>query len=351
MRGVKASTAAPTGTFTKKIHSQPRYFVNTPPASTPTAAPLPPSAPQIPRALFRSVPSSKLVITIESAAGVMIAPPRPCTARATISIPSDCANPQTSEASVNSATPTMNTRRRPSRSAARPPSSRKPPKAIEYAVITHCRFSREKSRARPMDGSATLTIETSRIVMKNAVATTARIRQRWGFDVIALGYSEGRPLGNRAAEDGQEPLVVLVVSDRDADAASHWSHGEPSLEQGARELLRFVDPHVEKGRVRRKRLVAELAQTGCDSLALVEERAYLGRGLQRRDRERCGEGRQRRGMLALIQLCGDVAACEGIPHPGAGEPEHLRERAQHDHAFVDQAGGRLARVFEVRLVD
>ena len=118
----------------------------------------------------------------------MIAPPSPCTARDAISIPSDCASPHASEASVKSATPTMNTRRRPSRSAARPPSSRKPPNAIEYAVITHCRFSREKSSARPMDGSATLTIETSRIVMKNAVATTARIRQRCGFDAMAVPY-------------------------------------------------------------------------------------------------------------------------------------------------------------------
>ena len=69
----------PTGTLTKKIHSQPRYLVRTPPASTPTAAPEPPIAPQIPSALFRSAPSSKVVVMIESAAGVMIAAPRPCT--------------------------------------------------------------------------------------------------------------------------------------------------------------------------------------------------------------------------------------------------------------------------------
>jgi hypothetical protein len=50
--------------------------------------------------------------------------------------------------------------------------------------MTHCRFSREKWRARLIEGSATLTIETSRMVMKNAVATTARILQRWGFDVM-----------------------------------------------------------------------------------------------------------------------------------------------------------------------
>ena len=43
--------------------------------------------------------------------------------------------------------PARNTRRRPSRSAARPPSSRKPPKTSAYALITHCRFSCENPRS------------------------------------------------------------------------------------------------------------------------------------------------------------------------------------------------------------
>src|SRR5262249_12488845 len=96
--------------------------------------------------------------------------------------------PQTSEAAVKITTPTRKTRRRPSRSAARPPSRRKPPNAIAYAVMTHCRFSCENFRSFAIDGSATLTIETSRIVMKNAVATTARIRQRCGSGGIRQPY-------------------------------------------------------------------------------------------------------------------------------------------------------------------
>ena len=40
----------------------------------------------------------------------------------------DAASPHASEASAKSAVPAMNTRRRPSRSAARPPSSSRPPK-------------------------------------------------------------------------------------------------------------------------------------------------------------------------------------------------------------------------------
>ena len=48
----------------------------------------------------------KVVVTIESAAGEMIAAPRPWTARALISTPELLAKPQTSEASVNSVRPT-----------------------------------------------------------------------------------------------------------------------------------------------------------------------------------------------------------------------------------------------------
>ncbi len=104
-RGASASAITPTGTFTKKIHSQPRYLVSTPPASTPTAAPEPPIAPQMPSALLRSGPSANSVVMIESAAGEMIAAPRPCRARAPISTPSDQASPQRNDAIVNSATP------------------------------------------------------------------------------------------------------------------------------------------------------------------------------------------------------------------------------------------------------
>ena len=65
---------------------------------------------------------------IESAAGAMIAAPRPWMARAPISDGSFHASAARSEADVNTTRPTMNMRRRPRMSAARPPRSRKPPK-------------------------------------------------------------------------------------------------------------------------------------------------------------------------------------------------------------------------------
>ena len=61
----------------KKIHSQPSPSTIGPPISQAVVAPMPPSAPQIPSALLRSAPSSKVVVMIESAVGVMIAAPIP----------------------------------------------------------------------------------------------------------------------------------------------------------------------------------------------------------------------------------------------------------------------------------
>ena len=83
----------PTGMFTKKIHSQLSRSVRTPPSRTPATAPNAPTAPQAPSAAFRSLPSAKVVVRIDSAAGVMIAAPSPWKARAAIRAPSLQATP------------------------------------------------------------------------------------------------------------------------------------------------------------------------------------------------------------------------------------------------------------------
>ena len=64
---------------------QPTYLVRIPPAISPVVPAAAPRPPQIPSALLRSAPSSNMFITIESAAGSMIAPPSPCAARLAIS--------------------------------------------------------------------------------------------------------------------------------------------------------------------------------------------------------------------------------------------------------------------------
>src|SRR4051794_29920430 len=154
------------------------YSVRPPPSSTPAAPPLPATAPHTPRALLRSEPSRNVVVTIDRAAGERSAAPRPCTARAAISQLSDCAKPPSKDASANRTRPLMKTRRRPSRSAMRPPSSRKPPKVSTYAFTTHGRLVREKSSARPIEGSATFTIEASRTTTNWAMHSRINAIQR-----------------------------------------------------------------------------------------------------------------------------------------------------------------------------
>ena len=114
------------GRLTHKTQRQPGPSDSTPPRNTPRADAIPAIAPQTPSAFSRSPPVN-VVVTIESAAGSIIAAPTPCARRAptrTLALP---ASPPLSEENANTRIPATRTRRRPSRSAARPPSSMKPP--------------------------------------------------------------------------------------------------------------------------------------------------------------------------------------------------------------------------------
>ena len=70
----------------------------------------------------------------------------------------------------------MNIRLRPSRSASRPPSSRKPPNVSVYAFTTHERSVRAKWRCVPIDGSATFTIEASITITNCVIASSSSAR-------------------------------------------------------------------------------------------------------------------------------------------------------------------------------
>jgi hypothetical protein len=89
----------------KKIHRQPGPSTSGPPISHAVVAPIPPSAPQIPSALFRSEPSAKLVEMIDRAVGVMMAAPAPRTTRAASSAAGDQASPHSSDAVVKRTVP------------------------------------------------------------------------------------------------------------------------------------------------------------------------------------------------------------------------------------------------------
>ena len=73
---VSTIAAIPIGTLTKKIHSQPKASVSTPPTSGPTATAPPTVAPQMPIADARSRPSNSWAIRASEVANIA-APPTP----------------------------------------------------------------------------------------------------------------------------------------------------------------------------------------------------------------------------------------------------------------------------------
>jgi hypothetical protein len=127
-RSPSTTTSKPSGTLTAKMAGQPKAWVRKPPSSAPEDAPSPPTAPHAARPRLRSGPSRSDEVMIERVAGDSTAPLKPCRPRAPISSPRESASAQTSEDRANIAVPARNTRRRPSRSAKRPPSIRKPAK-------------------------------------------------------------------------------------------------------------------------------------------------------------------------------------------------------------------------------
>jgi hypothetical protein len=73
---VIAAVAAPTGTFRKKIHSQPAVSVRIPPTGGPTATANPVVAPQMPNAVPRSMGGNTWASSASEVANI-IAPPSP----------------------------------------------------------------------------------------------------------------------------------------------------------------------------------------------------------------------------------------------------------------------------------
>ncbi len=99
-----------------------------PPRSAPADAPAEDTALQAPSAQARAGPSAKVAVRMVRVAGARMAAPNPCRARAPTNQASLWAMPPRRLDRVNTVRPTMKTRRRPNRSAARPPSRRKPAK-------------------------------------------------------------------------------------------------------------------------------------------------------------------------------------------------------------------------------
>ena len=79
---------------------------------------------------MRSAPSRNELVMIDSVAGESTRAGEALQRAGAEQQPARVASAQISEQTANAAVPAMNTRRRPSRSAARPPSSRKPANVI-----------------------------------------------------------------------------------------------------------------------------------------------------------------------------------------------------------------------------
>src|SRR4051812_6624583 len=144
----------------------------------------------------------------ERVAGATTAPPTPWRARAPISIPWLVDKPPISEAPPKSSSPATKTRRWPSRSAARPPSRRKPANVSVYAFTTHWRSVAEKPRSLRIDGSATFTIETSRMTMNCAVQQRTRVQSFRRLSVT--GCPRNVTSTRRTASPGRGLIAVMA---------------------------------------------------------------------------------------------------------------------------------------------
>jgi hypothetical protein len=114
------TTARASGTFSQNTDRQPNSSTIHPPTSGPAPVVMPEKPDQTPIAFPRSSGSIDEEM-IARLPGVSSAPPMPCSARAATSTSMDGAAAQSKDATANHVTPTMNTRRRPSRSPKEPP--------------------------------------------------------------------------------------------------------------------------------------------------------------------------------------------------------------------------------------
>ena len=206
-----AAAIRPTGTLTRNTARQLVNCTRTPPRTWPATKPTEETAPYRPMARVRSGPSGKPVVMRDSAAGATTAAPAPCTTRAAISSTGSWASPPARLAREKAIRPATNMRRRPSRSAARPPRIRRPPNEMAYPVTIHWTASAGMCSSRSIDGSATFTMLKSRTTMNAATRIRASCSgwRRGGFgagvDVVSSGWLEG-------AETGMIP--IRYVTDR-----------------------------------------------------------------------------------------------------------------------------------------
>ena len=138
-----------------KIHGQPIEAINPPARRIPVTAPRPPNAAKTEKARVRAGPGGKLVAISAMAVGIVPAAPIPCNARAIINMIGDVENETTMAQSENQKSPARNILRCPNRSPRRPETSRRPAKAMVYALRIQMIFETSKFKSSAMGIIAT----------------------------------------------------------------------------------------------------------------------------------------------------------------------------------------------------
>ena len=140
---------------------------------------------RIPSALPRSS-AGKVVMTIAIVAGISSAPPTPCPARAAISMPSFWDAPQRHENATKITAPSTNIRRRPNRSASRPPAATNAASVSRKEFTTHWSSTADMFRSRPIVGSVTPTIVWSMKIIDSPPVIAASVHHLRFASVIRI---------------------------------------------------------------------------------------------------------------------------------------------------------------------
>jgi hypothetical protein len=170
----RATSVNPKGTFTRKMLLQPKCNVRNPPKKGPIESPRYTAATFIPKALPLSS-GGKTDVKRATPVPNIIAAPIPWKIRKQISIMADLERIIEKEATVNVRIPTVKILFLPWISATLPNGTRNIAEAKRYAVATQLKEIASIKNSFPMEGSATLTDDTSKGVRKAATVVTSMV--------------------------------------------------------------------------------------------------------------------------------------------------------------------------------
>src|SRR6516162_2154529 len=218
---ISTSAISATGMLIQKIACH-FHRIRNPPTTGPIAV----SAPAMPKNRARARPRerrSKVTTTIAIAAGNMIAPPAPCTARNATSHASAApplgVRPHSADAPAKMITPSTAIRRCPAMSARRPPNANSAASVSRYALIAHCIPLEDNPRSCWIVGAAIDTIVWSMNVIATAkiIAVKIKLRDRPPAPAVLLWlivFSSSGDVVARFARDDlreKEPTREFIV--------------------------------------------------------------------------------------------------------------------------------------------